>query len=325
VPKPTLTIALDRYDRHVPFFMGLVPRDAPVDVVPLEVGMVSGRRDGANRHGRMLHDREFDVCEVSLSSYIIAKSRGAPFTAVPVFPRRLFSQGNMFVAKDSAIEHPRELAGRRVGVWSFQTTLSVLAKGDLALEYGTPWQSIEWHTLFAEEIRVEIPEATIRRLPEHADVVAMLARGELDALVHPHPPADALLRDGPVRRLFRDWRGEAVRYFGKYGHYPIMHLLVLTEALAEREPWLPRALIEWWEQSKTIARDFYHDPTYALMPFAQVELADQEAALGADLFPSGLALNRPDLDQFLDYSFRQHLTTRRLGAEELFHGSVLNT
>ncbi len=305
--------------------MGLLPDTAPVELVPLEVGMVAGRRDGVNRHGRMLHDREFDVCEVSLSSYIIAKSRGAPFTAVPVFPRRLFSQGNMFVARDSALEHASELAGRRVCVWSFQTTLSVLAKGDLALEYGVPWQSIEWHTLFPEEVQIEVPQATIRRLPAHADVVAMLARGELDAVVHPHPPADALVRDGPVRRLFRDWRGEAVRYFGKYGHYPMMHLLVLTESLASEEPWLPRALIAWWERSKDLARGFYHDPTYSLMPFAQCELEDQEVRMGADLFPSGLAANRADLEKFLDYSFSQHLTSRRMHAEELFHDSVLDT
>ena len=92
-----LTIALDRYDRHIPLFMGAV--EAPFAYQALEVGMVPPRRDGIDRHGRMLRGLEFDAAEVSLASYIIARTRGVPLTAVPVFPRRLFSQNHIFVNK----------------------------------------------------------------------------------------------------------------------------------------------------------------------------------------------------------------------------------
>src|SRR5215470_14929259 len=100
----------------------------------------------------MLQKGEFDICEVSLSSYLMAKSRSMPFTAIPVFPRRLFSQSQMWVNVDAGIHSPRDLIGRKVGLNTFQTTLSVLAKGDLQSEYGVPWRDIHWYVAREETV-----------------------------------------------------------------------------------------------------------------------------------------------------------------------------
>ncbi len=86
--KPALTLALAHYDRTVPFFEGDVGV-AGAELQVLEVGQTIPGRDGEHRHERMLRDAEFDAAEVSLSSYLIAKERKLPFTAIPVFPRRL--------------------------------------------------------------------------------------------------------------------------------------------------------------------------------------------------------------------------------------------
>src|SRR5262245_26810242 len=85
--KPKLTIALSHYDRHVPFFDGTVQPEG-VDLNVLIVGQSDVQRDGEERHERMLQKGEFDIAELSLSSYLMAKSRGMPFSAIPVFPRR---------------------------------------------------------------------------------------------------------------------------------------------------------------------------------------------------------------------------------------------
>ena len=126
-----LTIALSHYDRHIPLFDGSVQVDR-VDLEVLEVGQSSPLKHGQDRHERMLQKGEFDICELSLSSYLIAKSRGMPFTAIPVFPRRLFSLSQMWVNVNSGITSPQKLIGKRVGLSTFQTTLSVLAKGGFA-------------------------------------------------------------------------------------------------------------------------------------------------------------------------------------------------
>ena len=137
------TLALDRYDRHFPFFDGTVTLPPGLDLKVLQVGQEATLRDGTSRHRRMLNGREFDAAETSLSSYVVAKSKGLPFTAIPVFPRRLFSQGQIYVNADAGIRTPADLAGRTVGLQSFQTTLAVLAKGDLAADYGVPLTSIK--------------------------------------------------------------------------------------------------------------------------------------------------------------------------------------
>ena len=95
-------------------------------------------KHGRDRHERMLQKAEFDICELSLSNYLVAKSRGMPFTAIPVFPRRLFSLSQMWVNANAGISSPQELIGQKVGLSTFQTTLSVLARGDLQVEYGFP-------------------------------------------------------------------------------------------------------------------------------------------------------------------------------------------
>ena len=105
------------------FFDGTVGiRD--IDLEVLAVGESNSLRNGLNRHYRMLAEREFDACEVSLSSYIMAKGQGLPFTATPVFPRRLFSQSHIWVNADGSIRAPKDLIGRKVGLITFQTTLS---------------------------------------------------------------------------------------------------------------------------------------------------------------------------------------------------------
>ena len=99
LPTDDTVIALERYDRHVPFFMGTVTLPENLELIPLEVsvGTMPGRRDGMDRHGRMNRDQAFDMFEQSLSSFIMAKYRDLPFSAAPVFPRRLFSQNQIFV------------------------------------------------------------------------------------------------------------------------------------------------------------------------------------------------------------------------------------
>ena len=146
-----LTMALSHYDRHIPFLDGTASPEG-IDLTVLEVGESIPRKHGGERHSRMLQNREFDICELSLSSYLMAKSRGMAFTAIPVFPRRLFSQSQMWVNVNAGIQTPKDLIGRKVGLNTFQTTLSVLAKGDLQSEYDVPWRDIHWYLAREETV-----------------------------------------------------------------------------------------------------------------------------------------------------------------------------
>ena len=186
--RPKLSMALSLYDRHIPFFDGTVEvRD--VDLQILAVGEANSLRDGGRRHHRMLIDLEFDACEVSLSSYVMAKSQGLPVIAIPVFPRRLFIQSNIWTHDESALREPMDLVGRKVGLITFQTTLSVQAKGDLQTEYGVPWREIDWYVAADEPIAFADPgTVVVKRIPRDKKLGEMLASKSLDAIITPRPP-----------------------------------------------------------------------------------------------------------------------------------------
>ena len=202
--KQKLTMAVSHYDRHFPFFDGSVALD-DVDLDVMLVGQSEPLKHGVDRHERMLQKGEFDVCELSLSSYLMARSRALPFTSIPVFPRRLFSLSQMWVRSDSGIKAPQDLAGRRVGLSTFQTTLSVLARGDLQSEYGVDWRRIDWVVAKEETLPFQPLEGVkIRLAPAGKKIGGLLAAGEIDALFMPHPPKEVLAGGDKFRRLFAD-------------------------------------------------------------------------------------------------------------------------
>ena len=322
----TLAIALERYDRHVPFFTSSIKLPPGLSLRPLEVGMGPPRRDGVDRHRRFLQDKEFDIAETSLSSHVIAMSRGEPFVGIPVFPRRLFSQNHFFVNTASGIEKPQDLAGRRVILRTFQTTMSVLALGDLKFEYGVPWQSIRWIVASDEVMPLADRKGIeVERVDHTTDVGRMLIEGKADAMIHPHPPHAVLESPERVRPLFSDRKTEALRYFRKHGYYPIMHLLAVQRPVVEAHPWLPRALMDIWDDAKNQSRDFYEDPGYAYVAFARNELEAQDAAMARDPWVSGVTANRANLERFVQYSLDQRLIEQPVPVERLFHESTWGT
>ena len=324
----TVTLALERLDRHMPFFLETVepPPGVKIKAFEIAVGMTPGRRHGVDRHGRIYNDREFDVGEFSLASYIMAKARGEAFTATPVFPRRLFSQNHIFVNVGAGIRTPTDLIGKRVAIWSFQTTVCVLAKGDLKFDYGVPWDKIRWKRMHNEELPwAPPPELSIENLPVDKDPSDMLVEAEIDAMIYPLPSPRILARTDRVRRLFADAKTESIRHFDRHGFYPIMHLLVFPQEVVDRDPWLPRTMLDLYEQAKRQARAYYDDPGFSLVALMRNELEAQQERLGADLFPSGLAANRKNLEQFIGYCADQKLIERPIPVESLFDRSVLDS
>ena len=230
-----LSIALEHYDRHVPWVEGTV---RPNGIEP-RVLIVGQDGPGGRRHERMLLHREFDVCELSLGSYVMAKARGAALTAIPVFPRRLFSQSQMYVNTQSGIRGPKDIIGKRVALRSFQTTLSVLAKGDLGSEYGVPLDAVTWVTTASEPVPFDPPPGvTVERMDARRNLGDALVEGEVSAYFSPRPPLPYLQGAAEVGRLFDDPRAEEARYYQRNGFYPIMHVVAMKSEVAEQHPWV---------------------------------------------------------------------------------------
>ena len=319
------TMALERYDRHMPFFTGAIQMPPGIEIKPLEVGIDHSHRDGRNRHERMIRDAEFDICELYLSSYIMATERQASFTAITVFPRRLFSQNHIYVRTDSGIKKPSDLKGCRVALRQFQTTLSVLFKGDLTFYYGVPWQDIHWVMEASEAVDwTPTIDAKVEWIKGKRGSDLLLS-GDVDAIIHPHPPRELLEAGVSIRRLFDNPFMESKRYYDKVGYFPIMHIMAFQTEVVRREPDLPRIVMNMWDDAKEQAARYYEDPGYSEIAFARNAFEEQETIFGNDIWPSGIAVNRKNLEHFIKYSADQGLISETYEPERLLHASVLDT
>lgn len=313
-----LSMALSHYDRHIPFFDGSVTAEG-VDLQVLEVGQSHPLKHGQDRHERMLQKGEFDICELSLSSYLIAKSRGMPFTAIPVFPRRLFSLSQMWVNVNAGIQSPQDLIGKKVGLSTFQTTLSVLAKGDLQTEYNVPWRQIDWYISKEETVPLKPVEGVKMELLKPGQKIgAMLERGDIDALMVPHPPQEALQGGDRIRRLFADPKAEETKYFRKNGYYPIMHVVAFKDEVLAKNPWLVSSITKAFDKAKAACMEYYDDPNWSRFVWGRHLFEEERKAFGADPWPHGIMKNRANLERFVGYSLDQGLMERKLSVEELF-------
>lgn len=319
-------LAVDRYDRHVPFFDGTVDLPAGLDLTVLQVGQETKLRDGNQRHKRMLTTKDFDAAETSLGSYVAAKGQGLPYTAIPVFPRRLFSQGQIFINADAGIETPVDLAGRTIGLQSFQTTLAVLAKGDLAADYGVPLQSIKWRVHHLDILATGNDcKFDIAPLPEGTDLADALASGAVDALMYSRMPRAKTGAQEKIRRLFEDPRAAEEDYVRRHGYWPIMHIVTLHDAVVEAQPDLPRLLLTAFDEAHQVALGYLNDPNWSQIIWAKYALDEERRAFDASLWTSGVAANRANLECFLGYAYDQGLIGAPLEVDTLFHPSVLDT
>jgi 4,5-dihydroxyphthalate decarboxylase len=315
MPEPKLTLAVEHYDRHLP----LLDRTVTAEGIQLDVQHITVE---SGRHERMLDGMEWDCAELSLSSYIMAITRGAPLTAIPVFPRRLFSQSQMYVNTAAGINGPQDLIGKKVGLRSFQTTLSVLAKGDLQHEYGIPLDQVNWVTSTNEPVSFQAPAGvSIGRVPLGNNIETMLVEGAIDAYMVPRMPEPFVAGVPEVGRLFQDSRSEEISYFQRNGFYPIMHLVAIKQEVADQHPEVTAALFKAFEQAKETAFRFYDDPNWSSMAWAPQLAQEEQLIMGGDTWPNGLEKNRNNLERFIQYELDQGLIDGRLEVEDLFHPS----
>jgi 4,5-dihydroxyphthalate decarboxylase len=93
---------------------------------------------------RMVRDLEFDVCEMAPTTYMIARTRGAPYTALPIFLMRRFHHGGFVVRPDANIRAPKDLEGKKVGVRAYSVTTGVWTRGIFVNEYGLDSSKVTW-------------------------------------------------------------------------------------------------------------------------------------------------------------------------------------
>ena len=311
--KLPLTLACGDYELVRP----LLERKVEVDGVDLT--MLTDM-DSATRHWRFLRNNEFDVAEVSISSYLAARDNDWPFRAIPVFLHRRFRHGFMFINTGKGIAKPGDLKGRRIGVKTLMTSAILWMRGLLQNEYGVPLDSIEWVAELNNDVDVQLPPDTkYTWLPRDKSVETMLAEGELDAVFHSDLIKPFLAKDPRVARLFADHKAEEMAYYQRTGIFPIMHVLGIRQALTERHPWLAINLYRAFNEAKTLAMKRMANPRIVPLAWYRAAWEEQERVLGPDPWEYGLTeKNRKNLETLVGYSHQQGLIKQRPALEQLF-------
>ena len=276
--------------------------------------------DSATRHWRFINNREFDIAEVSCSSYLAARDNDLPFRAIPVFLHRRFRHGFMFINASKGISKPADLKGRRIGVKTMMTTAVLWMRGILQHDYGVPLSSIEWVAEIEDDVKVTLPaDIKYSCLPNNKSVETMLAEGELDAVFHSDFVKPFIAKDPRVVRLFPDHKVEEVAYYQRTGIFPIMHVLGLRQALAEEHPWLAINLFRAFNEAKAVAMKRMVNPRIVPLAWYRATWEEQERILGPDPWEYGLTeRNRRNLETLASYSHEQGLIKKNPALEHLF-------
>jgi 4,5-dihydroxyphthalate decarboxylase len=267
---------------------------------------------------------EFDVAEMSLSWYVMARSRNEPVYALPIFPLRMFIQPYIYCGVNSGIKEPRDLIGKRVGMDLYRLTVGLWARGILQERYGVIPNQVHWFTSEPEGAGFSAP-AGISITVANKDAEEMLLRGDVDALISPNVPKCFRAGDPRIRRLFQPCRPVIEQYFAETGIFPITHTVIVREELLQREPWIVERLVNAFDTAGAACRREYEYPKRLSYPTAALILEEEEQRFGKNPWQHDLVPNAHTLEKFMQYAATQGYTPRTLSIKEAFWPGIKAT
>jgi len=315
--------------------------DSRVEVEGVE--LITTDSDPSETFWRQLNFEEFEVSEMSLSSYIIAKSHGMDMIAIPVFPGRRFMHTQLSYHVDSGIKEAGDLGDKRIGVGEYQQTAALWVRGILEHDFGVSQYKVHWHMERTEELShggatgFTPPEGiSFQRIPTDKSLASMLVNHEIDvASVGRAFRAETNMIDrsthiraqdadwSKVKLLFPDRIAEGTRFFSKHGFIPANHAYVIRGDIYRKYPWIAINLYKAFVAAKKIAQEELAKSIPSGLVFGADYFANTRKIFGADPYPYGISANRKMLQTIIDYSYEQGLTNEKQRIEDLFAPSTL--
>jgi len=318
-----LTLACGDYDRTRALQEGVVRPDG-IDLTYLRLPV-------EETFFRMLRHLEFDVSEMSLSTYAATLAHPSPpFVALPVFTSRMFRHSSVYVRQ--GIETAAQLAGGVVGVPEFQLTACVWVRGILEEHHGLAASAVSYVTGGQESPgriekgAVDVP-FSVSAIPAKRTLSEMLAEGEIDALYTPRVPSPFLAGDPRVARLFPDVIGAERAYYTATRTFPIMHVVVIRRPVYEANRWIARSLYKAFVAAKDLAYEGLTDSSALrfMSPWLIQHAEESRALLGEDFWSYGVDANGHVLETFLRYHHEQGLSPEQISPTQLFAPETLES
>src|SRR2546421_2057905 len=262
---------------------------------------------------KMVRGLEYDICEMAITTYICAKSYGKCFTAIPVFPARVFHHGAIVYNTKSGIRSPKDLEGKKVGVHrGYTVTTGVWIRGILQHQYGVDLNKITWMLSGDEHVAEFRRPSNVIPIAEGQKLEEMIVSGEIPAAVNvevDHPDVKPMISK-PSEAGF-----EALR---TSGHYPINHTVVVRDELLAAHPGLAEDIFNAFTEAKRLYMDRLR--TGQITPLTKTDERYKRVMeiTGEDPLPYGVGPNRKMLETVLQYAAEQKIIDRPLSMEELF-------
>jgi 4,5-dihydroxyphthalate decarboxylase len=278
---------------------------------------------------RMVRDLEFDICEMAPTTYMIARARGAPYIALPIFLMRRFHHGGFVVRPDAGIRKPKDLEGKKVGVRAYSVTTGVWTRGIFVNEYDLDSSKVTWVVDDEEHVSTLKLPPNVVHAPEGKSLQSMMKSGEIQAgfsgpagVGRAGPPiggwdkaTEAAAAAGTYPELIANVEQVEADWFHHSGIYPIHGLVVVKDEHIKRYPWLARSLMNafvaakkpYLEELKRGQGDSPEDNRYRGF-----------LSLMSDPLPYGMAANRPSIEALVTYSLQQELIPSRPQLDQVF-------
>jgi 4,5-dihydroxyphthalate decarboxylase len=314
-----ITFACGLYDR----MLALYTREVRPEGIDLDFMAIDQPRVIFDRMARL----EFDAAEMSSSDFVRHAVRGdCPMVAIPVFPSRVFRHG--YIAVDRrVVRHPRDLAGKRIGVPLYAMTAAILIRGLLQHDHGVDLSGVTWVEGGMNDTKPHGAPSTIPlvrpvRLELHSDTISLNDRiesGDIAAIISSSLPK-SLKTNPDIVRLFPDYREQEKEYYQRTRIFPIMHLLVIRRELYDQHPFVAASLYKACCEAKAIAHRKMRElgTLRYMLPWMASEIEEIEEVFGGDPWPYGIEPNRPSLEALMQYLADQGLIDKPVPIESVF-------
>jgi 4,5-dihydroxyphthalate decarboxylase len=275
----------------------------------------------------MYHHGEYDACEFSMSSYLVAKSQDVGwFHAIPFFPRRMFTHKFCFVRSGSGIKKPSDLRGARIGLRSYENTLALITKGMFHNSYDLPVTDVTWVIINKEPVGSKLPSSIkVEEVDGKWTLEDLLLQGNVDAEAEPDLPRAWIRGEGTVTRLFPEFENEERNYYTRTKIFPIMHPIIIKTEILKDDPWVATSLYEAFMASRRMYDEFMEQPHRLSFAWGRSYLEEERKFFGRHPFYQGLKENYHDIQNMITFADQQGMLARRLTVEELFTDNTKNT
>jgi 4,5-dihydroxyphthalate decarboxylase len=315
---PLLLTAAD-YARLMPLATGMVKPEG-IDLTLL-LGRSGSWPERATMLRRALNDPLVHGGEASMAGHLRRVEAGDNnHVALPVFPLRNFTARDLYVRQDGPVRDVADLIGKRIGMYDWVASGSIWYRHFLRF-IGVDPASVQWWIGEVDEPRITshvyaLPEG-VHGVPPGQALSEMLIAGELDALLSPPRPRKYHPVEGPIVRLFPDFRAIERDYFRATGMFPPQHLIVLRRAVWEANKWIALSLTEAFIAGNDMFGAAQRGFPY-VSPWLEAELEETDAVMGVDFHPYGFERNRETIEVFAGEAFRSGIVGRSISAEEYF-------